>query len=299
MAKYVVEEKKDGFSYICDGGRFFSRKLSEAKGSEGMPIEKTDHVPHLADALRAIAEVCDADIHGELYKPGGTSDDVTKIMGCLEDNAVFKQTDNAQKLHYMIHDIRRWYGKDTTKLPWIVRRSLLWVYYDRFISGTPLDQYVHLSELLPDALTSFHKIVSSGGEGIMIKDTMGIYIPGKKPANNWIKCKKEVTLDAVIMGFNNGGSGKNADLFKSIQVGLWDGTGLVHIGDIHSGISDELRKRMHEDRSSYVGRVVEVDAMEFNGKSWSMRHGRLVRFRDDKTKYECTTDGLRIKDTIL
>ena len=38
-----------------------------------------------------------------------------------------------------------------------------------------------------------------------------------EPANNWIKGKKKITYDVVIMGFNNG-TGKNKSLFGSIVI---------------------------------------------------------------------------------
>ena len=277
-----------------------SRKLSTKKGNEGNPIFKTGHVPHLVNPLKFLADYIDADFHGELYKPGGISDDVTSIMGCKEDKAIFRQKEESAKLHYMIHDIRRYNGVVLINEPWYVRRAILEMIFYRWIDNTILDQYLHLSEVLLDPITSFNRIVSSGGEGIMIKDVDGLYLPDKKPANNWIKCKKEVTLDVVIMGYNNDGSGKNAGLFKSIQVGIYDDNcKLKHVGDVHSGISDDLRRRMHENRDEYIDKVIEVDAMDFDGKRYSMRHGRLVKFRHDKLPINCTADGLRFKTDIL
>lgn len=296
--EYADEEKIDGFSYTCDNGEFISRKLSEAKGNEGHPIIKTGHVPHLAGTLKTVATISDFYIHGELYKPGGTSDDVTKIMGCAEDKAIDRQKYPDDKLHYMVHDIMRYNGIDVTSEPWYVRRALLEYWYN----GCMLDNaFIHLSKINGSPIKSFNRIVSSGGEGLMLKKTNGLYVPGKKPAGNWIKCKKEITLETVIMGYNNDGSGKNAGLFKSIQVGLWNGNDdrLVHVGDIHSGISDSLRRQMHDDRDGYIGRVIETDAMDFNNNKWSLRHARLVRFRDDKSQSECTADGIRVKVDII
>ena len=65
---YAVEEKYDGYSYLNVEGRFFSKSLSSAAGSKGLPVEKTDRVPHLASILKTVYEQCGADLHGELYK---------------------------------------------------------------------------------------------------------------------------------------------------------------------------------------------------------------------------------------
>lgn len=50
-----------------------------------MPVEKTDRIPHLAKIMKTVYDECGADLHGELYKVGGISDDVTNIMGCNAD----------------------------------------------------------------------------------------------------------------------------------------------------------------------------------------------------------------------
>jgi len=293
---YAGEEKIDGFSYTCDNGEFFSRKLSEAKDTKGQPICKTDHLPQF-DTLKSMATVCQFDVHGELYKPGGTSDDVTRIMGCSADKAVARQNYPEDKLHYMIHDIMEFNGMDLTNEPWCIRRAILEYWYKNYMLENP---FIHISAIDHTPMASFHRIVSGGGEGLIFKKTSGLYVPGKKPANNWVKCKKEVTLDVVIMGFNNDGSGKNAGLFKSIIVGLNINGRFTEIGSIHSGISDELRREMHENREKYINnKVIEVDAMDYNGKTFSLRHGRLVRFRDDKNIQDCTPDGVRLKEDIL
>ena len=85
--RYVVEEKFDGYSYLNQGGEFYSKRLSAAKGNEGQPVCKSDSI-HITPLLRRVYEMCGANLHGELYVPGGISDDVTKILGCTpEKNA--------------------------------------------------------------------------------------------------------------------------------------------------------------------------------------------------------------------
>jgi hypothetical protein len=92
--QYVAEEKFDGYSYLNNEGRFFSKRLSEAKGSEGQPVEKTGHMIHLAAILKTVYEKVGCDLHGEVFVPGGISDDVTRILGCNEDEAIRRQWDN-------------------------------------------------------------------------------------------------------------------------------------------------------------------------------------------------------------
>ena len=289
---WIAEEKKDGFSYLGIDGNMVSKSLSTAKGNEGQMVIKSGHVPHISRWLKYIYEEYGAQVHGELYKPGGTSDSVTAIMGCTEDRALLRQADDSNKLHFMVHDIMMYNNKSVTNEPWYIRRALL-----EKVMRNVTSPFVEVSTVyVTDAQATFRSIVQSGGEGLIFKKTDGLYVPGKKPANNWVKCKREVTLDAIIIGINMGGSGKNKDLFKSLDVGLWDEDtkSIKSIGSIHSGISDQLRKDIYNDVESFKNRVIEVSAMEFNGKSWTMRHGRLLRFRDDKSIEQCTKDGIAI-----
>lgn len=298
---YVAEVKIDGFSYLCEDGEMISKSLSTAKGNEGKPVIKTGHVPHIHEIMKKVCSKFDADFHGELFMVDGTSDDVTSIMGCTEDKAVARQYDHKHRLHYMLIDIRRFMGCSVVNEPYYVRRALLeYVHSIASVIWYRDMQYIKLSSVSLDPRKLFKYIVSNGGEGIVLKNTRGLYVPGKKPADNWIKVKKEITLDAFIMGYNDGGSGKNKNLFKSLAVGMYIDNKETYVGDVHSGISDDLRKDMHNNRTSYLNRVIELSAMDYNKKdnSISFRHARLERFRDDKTIMQCTLDGVKLRTEI-
>lgn len=290
--EWISEEKYDGYSYLGIDGRMISRSLSTAKDTKGRAVDKSEHIPQIANFVWYLYNKYGMDVHGEVYKPGGTSDDVTKILGCAVDKAHDRQMDTGF-LHYIIHDIRKFRGKPITHEPYYIRRAILESIYNtdpRWLDTL----YTKISDARYSGKPFFNEVVSRGGEGLMLKRTNCGYTPDKKPANTWVKWKKEITLDCVIMGYNNDGSGKNKDLFKSIQVGIWEDNQIKFIGDIHSGISDELRVDMHNNRHCYINKIVEIDAMELS-KNGSLRHGRLVRFRDDKSIDQCTKDGLRVK----
>jgi hypothetical protein len=283
-ASYAVEEKYDGYSYLNSEGRFFSKRLSQAKGNEGMPVEKTGHLPHLSTILRVVYEACGADLHGELYKIGGISDDVTKILGCTEDEAINRQKGLApsEMLHYMLIDIRAIKGQSLVNEPHRVRRAILKWVYEKYIR--PLDPmgYIRLTEeLTGDPRDEFRRIVRAGGEGIIIKTEHGLYIPGKKPMNNWIKGKKKITHDVVMMGLN-AGTGKNAGLFGSIRFGhLVDGK-LVECGNCSSGLEDSMREFIYRNADKLIAekQVFEIEAIQESVKSF--RNAVFLRLRDDK-----------------
>lgn len=292
---YVAEEKFDGFSYLNINGRFISKSLSQAKDTKGQLVDKTDWVPHLACDMQYISDRTPCDIHGELHIPGGTSDDVSSILGCTVEEALSRQ-EHGEPLHFTWLDIRSINGKSVVDEPYYIRRAILSALYDEYYGDAWSEGYIHLAPVLFSPIDNFNRIVSEGGEGLVFKRTDGLYTPGKKPINNWIKCKKRITLDVMIIGYNNDGSGKNKDLFKSIQIGMMIDGKQKHVGNVHSGVSDELRLDMHNNRESYINRVIEVEAMEMmeGDGTISLRHARLIRFRDDKATHECTTDGVEI-----
>ena len=298
---YAVEEKYDGYSYINCEGRFFSKRLSQAKGNEGTPVEKTGHLPHLATILKVVYEACGADFHGELYKIGGISDDVTKILGCTEDEALKRQQGllPSQMLHYMLIDIRAFKGRSLINEPHRVRRAILRYVYETYIE--PLDQYNFIrltEELHGDPRDEFKRIVLAGGEGIIIKKESALYVPGKKPANNWIKGKKKITHDVVMMGLN-AGTGKNAGLFGSIRFGhIIDGK-LVECGNCSSGLEDSMREFIYNNADKMIEnhQVFEIEAIQESVKSF--RNAVFLRLRDDKDWTECSPVNIRVKEDLI
>lgn len=305
LVKYVPEMKYDGYAYlftkddISENMGFYSRNLSTAVGTAGQPICKSDWIPHITDDMKKIYQYYGVDVQGEIYVPGGTSDDVTKIMGCTVDKALSRQTNASNKAHYRWIDIRKYLGMDITHEPYWVRRALMEHIYGKLPESMKV--YIKLVDIMPDAVDSFRKIILNGGEGMVIKDTSKPYVDGKKPVGSWIKCKREVTLDTVIIGFNKG-TGKNAGLFGSIKIGLYDENGKFKaVGNVSSGIDDDLRRKMASDPESYKGKVIEVSAMQPNIGKASFRHlaFKSLRLDEDKSKESCTMDGIVPKLEII
>jgi ATP-dependent DNA ligase len=144
-----------------------------------------------------------------------------------------------------------------------------------------------------DPVPAFNAIIAQHGEGLVIKDTHASYLPDKKPIGNWIKVKKQITLDAVVMDYDKEGSGKNAGLIKSVTVGLYINGKLTPIGQVNSGIDDALRVELTTRMEFYKGYVMEIEAMDYNFKHNTMRHARFIRFRDDKLYTKCVPEAIR------
>ena len=300
ILRYVTEEKFDGYSYLNQGGEFYSKRLSAAKGNEGAPVCKSDSI-HITPLLRRVYEMCGANLHGELYIPGGISDDVTKILGCTPDLAMERTmaVDPSKRLHYMLIDIREYKGNNLVNEPWWVRRAILEHVYWNYIADIDREGYIVLPKILTgDPNEEFSKIVRRGGEGVIFKKTDALYIPGKKPANNWVKGKKKITYDVVMMGFN-AGTGKNANIFGSIRFGHYIDGKLVECGNCSSGLDDATRQFIYDNADKMIAnkQVFEIEAIQESVKSF--RNAVFLRLRDDKDHTECIPMNIRVKTTLI
>lgn len=298
--RYVTEEKFDGYDYLCQGGEFYSKRLSAAKGNEGNPVCKSDSI-HITPIMRQVYEMCGANLQGELYIPGGVSDDVTKILGCTPELAMERTlaAEPAKRLHYILIDIREYKGHNLVNEPWWVRRAILERVCWQYIAGIDTEHYIVLPEILMgDPNAEFNRIVRGGGEGVIFKRTDALYIPGKKPANNWVKGKKKITHDVVMMGLNPG-TGKNAGIFGSIRFGHYIDGKLTECGNCSSGLSDDMRQYIYDHADEMIAnhQVFEIEAIQESIKSF--RNAVFLRLRDDKDHTECKPINIRIKDTLL
>ena len=79
----------------------------------------------------------------------------------------------------------------------------------------------------------------------------------------------------------------------AIKIGCYDTNGkIISIGTISSGLTDELREAFSLNPRDYKGRVVEINCMEKDNKSKTLRHGYFKCFRDDKLREECTVNTI-------
>lgn len=303
--EYFAQEKIDGYWYQYEKtdnySYLFSRNVSV---QTGYLSEKGDNVPHIMKALDSLP--ANTILIGEIYYPGGTSKDVTTIMGCLSDKAIERQKDNP--IHYYVHDIIMYDGVDLVKAKAEIRYKILQKIWDKHsLYNIP---YLRLATLIEDNIEDkIAEILASGGEGVVLKKKDLPYYPGKRPAWSTIKVKQVDFADVVCMGFDSATkeyTGKEIDSWPywidgeavtkgyyygwktSMRVGAYDDNGVLkEIGSVSSGWTDKDRERMSTNPEEYLNHVFEISMMQKDKNAKTFRHARVFRRRDDKPAKDC------------
>lgn len=177
--------------------------------------------------------------------------------------------------------------------------------------------------LVHDFEEQFREFLKEGKEGLIIKDIEGIY--EQKRSRAFVKMKAHKTYDVVIMGYDTPTmeyTGKEMDTWDywkvgseikdragarksdltmmpvtkfyamgwigAIVFGVWKDGKLVEVGRT-SGMDEETRQAISENREKYLGQVIEVEAQGLIDKSkGSLQHPRFICFRPDKSSEMCT-----------
>lgn len=304
--EYLASEKKDGAFYqVMKNAKgevaVFSRTVSK---KTGFFVEKGDNVPHIVEWAKTYLPN-DTTLVTEIYYPGKTSKDVTRVMGCLADKAIERQEGNP--IHVYVHDVLRWAGIDLVNKPTIERVS--WLEYI-----PDVEDYVDVAKYYTEnQVAELNAIWADGGEGMVFKKASAVYSPGKRP-RGYKKAKTEDELDAVIMGFvepERTYTGKELDSWlywendtpvtkayhngwkAGIEVGLYLSDGqLVSIGTVTSGMTDFLRQDMAANPVDYLGKVASLQCMSIDSEEHTMRHSRLLEIRGDKPASDCVWESV-------
>lgn len=338
---YVASEKRDGyFQFIIkdDDGNVFMR--AREQGVHGW-ICKQDWVPHLHSFFNALPKgTC---LVSEIYLEGKTSRNVTTILGCGTEKAIARQ-EQGEKLLLSVFDVLAWDGSLLFQLPIVDRIN----YLDdvRAAIRSSNNQFVKVVDYwcTPDDIhENWLRILSEGGEGVVLTLKSNPYEFGKRTARHTLKLKKELqdTIDVFITGNwkepKKNYSGTQLETWPywydeveekkiegcfaaendrtlseklntnalvpvnrlwfynwaaAIEVATYINGKVVPIGWI-SGISDNVREGIVSHPEDWIGRVVELQAMEMDttGLTPTLRHAKIVNWRTDKKKEDCIWNG--------
>ena len=202
---WIAQEKKDGAFYQLektDAGDvyMFGRTVSKKTGEY---TEKSDNFPHIKKW--AEDDLPNGTILiGEIYVPGGKSNDVTKISGCTPANAYKRQFESSeyQPVHYYVFDIIRFKGQDLCDMGTVDRLVRLEWGLDGLWDG----EYVELAQTYFDNFEEHLKnIFAAGGEGMVFKHMDCPYRAGKRTtASQMFKYKESLdSVDLICINLEN------------------------------------------------------------------------------------------------
>lgn len=311
--RYFGEIKKDGCWYQLvktDTGdiHLFSRTKSK---KTGFFVDKIDNVPHIKEwAAECLPN--STILLGEIYYPGYTSKDVTKVMGCLPEKAIERQQNNP--IHYYLFDILMFDGFSLLDEGNLQRYTKL----DTLITAKPetWDSWLEIAQVYTSNLAAkLDDVFNCGEEGMVFKKIDGLYQPGKRPVYN-IKAKTEDTVDAVIMKFvapekqytgselkvwpywEDGIPVTKPYFYKwnmGFVIGAYDKNNqLIPIGFVTSGLTDQMREDSARNPINYIGKVAEIQCMSADKDAHTLRHPRLIQVRPDgdKAPQDCTIESI-------
>lgn len=201
--QYIAQPKKDGYWYALTktkNGNIYLFSRSDSKKTH-FPSEKIDNVPHIKEWAEELPN--DTILIGEIYYPGGTSKNVTSIMGCLAPKAIERQNGSYGKIHYWIHDILRYAGQDyvQNETDFERRYSNLCEHIDLAMPDiTEIE--VSYSKTGFDIEDCIYSWMEQGEEGAVLKLKSGLYLPGKRRVKEMFKIKQDQgDMDFIITGF--------------------------------------------------------------------------------------------------
>lgn len=322
----IVELKLDGVRMkghiLKNKWRFDTRARSDVNY---VFTENTKKFPHFNECHTDLREFNGTILDGEFLMPVATLDTsvadpkgkgtITKgtltstmaVIGSDVEKALKLQAVYG-KCEYHLFDILKYKGRWLIDFPWYVRRRMLEGIYGTLKNSIP---FLHITNLMAncdatsqdlyldgvsacrvfDLKNEFERITEHGGEGLMFKNIVGKYAPGKKSADMW-KLKKFESFEGFITGYI---PGKNnfKGMVGSLLVSVYLSNGDIHEIAAVSQMSLELRRNLTAEDGSlkkeYLDKVIEIKGQELT-KNNRYRHAVLFRWRDDRSPESCIFD---------
>jgi DNA ligase 1 len=256
------QTKLDGYRLIYRKGQFYSRS-GKTLGNKNLPTY-----------LKSLYSVEDYVLDGEIYDKSVGFNELQTILNSYE-----KPLPNSLK--FVVFDcmtLKDW-DTQTCKKPYSERLNLL-----RSVLNGEVADYQKVIDMSTDVVNSpaeavelYKEHLKSGCEGSMLKDINGLYKWKRVSlrSGEMVKLKPFKSIDVPIIDYYEG-KGKNTGLLGGVVVDL--GTNTCEVG---SGFTDEQRKEVWNNKSKYLGKIIEVKFLEFT-EDKSLRHPIFIRFRTDK-----------------
>lgn len=285
---WIATEKVDGCrcTLICtpEATRCTARRQ---QGVTKPPTDYTNNIPHIRD-LDLYSILGDTIIDSEAVAsnpievaPGKFGDSLSSTMSILgQEKDLSVCVDRMNKYGPIVNfcfDIQRFEGKDIRSLPYVERMKYLDEALDRIQKayGTTYIKKVAVQKEGESKKDFFLRVVGNSGEGCVLAKADGPYKAFDR--KNRLKAKRQLELTLEIMEVLEG-VGRNAGSAGSFVMGARVNGQLVPIANLNVG-SDELRKEAWENKTSFIGKCIEVKSMQMtlgSGKDGMprLRHAR-------------------------
>lgn len=272
---FIAQIKYDGVRaqlVMDDDGtcHLYTRTISK---KTGLPVDKADRVPHLMEEFYNTVTPGTI-IDGEVVYPGeeSTFNKVTHILGSSPEKAVTIQ-ESDKKLQFIAFDLvafAGYYREDGCMDRYNALVDVLT--FENEISKPYIQIAVNFTG--SQKMAAYKMELANGGEGLMFKNISGLYCRGKRPHNNWIKCKLSQQFEVMVVGFTEAkatsvkkGSteatvSRIAGLPGAIQISAKGPEGdYFYAGEV-AGFSDEQRLQFHGNPGRYIGKLCVIEAQK-------------------------------------
>lgn len=327
--EYVGSRKVDGQWLMIikdENGNLYARPRNESVNG-GYP-NKIDWIPHIKKEFERLPN--GTVLLGEIYFDDNEgSRKVTSIMGCLKDKAVQRQ-EKGDKLSFYIFDMLAYDNGFVKDLPLenrVVGLKALsewfkspYIKYADFYEGDRLLDYIaYCREQGWEGVVLQRKdgIYEPGKrparKSIKVKKELDkevdCFLTGNYKEATWEYTGKEVENWKYWFDLKN--NQKKEGLFYedfqhgapiepiskgaffgwagSVEIGVVKGEEVIPIGWI-SNVTEEVKRGIVEDNSSWARRVVKINAMDIEDDTKRFRHARIVEWRnpEDMSWKDCT-----------
>lgn len=323
---YIGARKMDGafYKFIKDEDGNMGL-FGRSKSVTGVYLNKINWVPQLQSFFNALPNgTC---LLGEIYFPDKEgSSNVTTIMGCLEEKARERQHKNGY-LYYYIFDVLAYNGISLYKKNIEDRVQYLEYIENHFNhSNIKFANYYDGKDLWEHLQIT----LIAGGEGVVITKKGTCYQPGKRPARQTLKIKKEIsqTIDCFFTGrytpptrkyegkeietwkfWENQISGKKLegeyylDYYKGEPIEpitkpyFYGWAGSLEVGVLKDGVTKPigflsgLTDEIKGNVEKYAHKPFELTCMEVL-PTGGLRHAKFLNWRPDLNLADCTWDKI-------
>ena len=294
----VVETKFDGarvqVHHDGDETHVFSRNMEDV----------TDPLPEVVEFVTAELDV-PAVLDGEVVAVDDDSDPLPfqEVLRRFRRKYDIERMREEVRVELRAFDCLHSDGVDLLDTPLTDRRDRL----DDLLGDTDaVESVVRTAD--PDEVASAERAaLDAGHEGVMLKDPLSAYEPGKR-GRNWLKRKPDVeTLDLVVTGAE-WGEGRRASLFGTflLSARVEGGESYETIGKVATGITDEKLQSLTDLLEPHIehedGQEVSIDpAVVFEvgyeeiqpsptyESGYALRFPRFVAVREDNSPADADT----------